>query len=88
VLAQVGFQVSSAYGRHDHMIVRHVLYVNHGPRRCPEIAGLAEPGCAGPGLRRRRCSALTPHPTPMAWIQNSQGSTYAGEPLPTSLRPA
>ncbi len=35
VLAKVGFEVSGAYGRHDHMIVMHVLYVNHGPREAP-----------------------------------------------------
>ena len=37
VLAQVGFEVGRAYGSHDHMIVRHVLHVNHRMRRCPEL---------------------------------------------------
>ena len=39
VLAEVGFEVGCAYGSHDHMIVRHVLDVNHGRRRHPKSPG-------------------------------------------------
>jgi hypothetical protein len=31
VLAQVGLELSGAYGRHDYVIVRHVHNVNHPP---------------------------------------------------------
>lgn len=60
VLAQVGFEVSSAYGGHDHMIVMRVLQVNHGKRGCSEIAALAEP-CT-PGIVSS--SVLNPDPSP------------------------
>jgi hypothetical protein len=60
----VRFEVSSAYGGHDHMIVMRVLYVNHRvnhrARGSSEVAGLAEPCTTGVVSS----SVLNPDPSP------------------------
>lgn len=50
VLAQVGFEVSRANGRHDHMIVRRGLCVYPGPRGSPRSRRTHRAACAWEGV--------------------------------------